>query len=77
MSVVEFTAQFDVAENGWVQGQLKDLPGVITAAPSLNEAKDMLADALREYLLSLGGTEGVETSKAIADAPLEIVIRAA
>jgi predicted RNase H-like HicB family nuclease len=52
-SRVSFTAIYEPVENGWVQARIRELPGVITAAPSLDEAKELLADALREYLLSL------------------------
>lgn len=47
------TAIFEPVEGGWVQARLRELPEVITAAPSHDEAREMLADALREYLLSL------------------------
>jgi predicted RNase H-like HicB family nuclease len=52
-SRVSFTAIYEPVENGWVQARIRELPGVITAAPSLKEAKELIADALREYLLSL------------------------
>jgi hypothetical protein len=35
-----------------VQGRIAEMPGVITAAPTLDEAKEMLRDALAEYLAS-------------------------
>lgn len=47
-----FRAVFETVEDEWIQGRLVDLPGVITAAPTLDEAKAMLADALAEYLRS-------------------------
>jgi predicted RNase H-like HicB family nuclease len=51
--VVSFTAVYESVENGWYQGRLLEVPGVITAAPTRTEAEDLLLDALREYLLSL------------------------
>jgi predicted RNase H-like HicB family nuclease len=54
---VSFTAVYEPVENGWVQAHLAELPGVITAAPTQAEAKELLADALREYLLALGEAE--------------------
>ena len=39
-------------EAGWTQARIAELPGVITAAPTRAAAKDMVLDALREYLLS-------------------------
>ncbi|HVL81081.1 MAG TPA: hypothetical protein VM840_05755 [Actinomycetota bacterium] len=51
------TAVFDVVENGWIQAQIREIPGVITAAPTQEEAEEMLLDALHEYLLSFGPTK--------------------
>lgn len=48
------TAVFEVVEDGWVQGRIEEFPGVITAAPNLAEAKDLLVDALGEFLLTQG-----------------------
>jgi predicted RNase H-like HicB family nuclease len=52
-SRISLTAVYEPVEGGWTQARIKELPGVITAAPSLEEAKELLTDALREYLLSL------------------------
>jgi predicted RNase H-like HicB family nuclease len=49
-----FTAVYEPVENGWMQARIEELPAVITAAPTLAEAKELLVDALHEYLLSLG-----------------------
>ncbi len=49
---LKLTAVYEPVENGWTQGHLVELPGVITAAPTLAEAKEMLRDALAEYLAS-------------------------
>ena len=50
---VTLTATYRVVDNGWVEARVEELPQVITAAPSLAEAKSMLRDALAEYLASL------------------------
>ena len=50
---VALTAVYQPVEDGWTQARLEELPGAITAAPSPEEAKEMLVDALHEYLLSL------------------------
>jgi predicted RNase H-like HicB family nuclease len=52
-SGLSYTAVFEPVEDGWVQARLAELPGVITAAPTQDEAQELLLDALREYLLSL------------------------
>lgn len=49
---LSLTAVFQPDENGWVQATIREIPGVITAAPTRAEAEDLLLDALREYLLS-------------------------
>ena len=61
-SRVTLTAVFEPVENGWTQARIAELPGVITAAPTLSEAKELLVDALREYLLALQQPEGTATS---------------
>jgi predicted RNase H-like HicB family nuclease len=57
---LNLTAVFESVENGWVQARVPELPGVITAAPTHEEARELLLDAVREYLLSL-----------LSDSPLE------
>lgn len=47
------TPIYEEVENGWIQGRIKELPEVITAAPTLEEAQEHLLDALREYVASL------------------------
>jgi hypothetical protein len=44
---------YEPVENGWVQARIEELPAVITAAPSRDEARAQVIDALREYLLAL------------------------
>ncbi len=47
-------------EEGWTQAQIVELPDVITAAPTRAEAKEMVVDALQEYLLSFADDDGVD-----------------
>ena len=51
---IELTAVYEPVEDGWIQAWIAEVPGVITAAPTLDEAKELLLDALREYLLARG-----------------------
>lgn len=44
---------YEPVENGWTQARIAEYPPVITAAPTREGAKEMVLDALREYLLSL------------------------
>lgn len=50
---ISYTVIFEEVGDGWVQARLSELPGVITAAPSREQAAEDVVDALREYLLSL------------------------
>jgi predicted RNase H-like HicB family nuclease len=50
---VSLTAIYEPVEDGWVQARLKEIPAVITCAPTRDEAEELLLDAMREYLLSL------------------------
>jgi predicted RNase H-like HicB family nuclease len=71
-----WTAVFETVEDGWVQARVAELPGVITAAPTLAEAKDLLLDAVREYLLSLH-PEPIEPVTGAVQEALHVVIDAA
>jgi predicted RNase H-like HicB family nuclease len=50
---VEFTIAYQPVEHGWTQARIVELPAVITAGPTRADAKALVLDALREYLLSL------------------------
>jgi predicted RNase H-like HicB family nuclease len=80
-SRISLTAVYESVDGGWIQARVAELPGVITAAPTLEEAKELLPDALREYLLALGEAEATERPPATAgvrwSGALEVVIDAA
>jgi hypothetical protein len=44
---------YEAVENGWTQARIAEYPPVITAEPTREGAKELVLDALREYLLSL------------------------
>ena len=46
------TAVFQPDENGWTMAQLAEWPAVVTCAPTLTEARDMLVDAAQEMVAS-------------------------
>ena len=46
------TAVFTPDENGWTLAQLAEWPAVVTCAPTLDEAREMLVDAAREMVAS-------------------------
>lgn len=70
------TAVYETVEGGWTQARVEELPAVITAAPTLDEAKELLLDALREYLLSLASEPSTPEGPG-ERVPLQIVISAA
>lgn len=73
-----WTGVFETVEDGWVQARVAEVPGVITAAPTQDEARESLVDALREYLLSLGDGEPQPPVPATAHREtLHVVIAAA
>ena len=52
MSPIQLSIIYQQVEDGWIQARIAEFPGVITAAPTKAEAKGLVLDALREYLLS-------------------------
>jgi len=46
---------YEPVEDGWVQARIEGIPEVITAGPTRREARVLVLDALREYLLSIRG----------------------
>ena len=50
---IPLTVVYESVEGGWTQATIAELPGVITAAPSREEAKALVVDALHEFLRSL------------------------
>jgi predicted RNase H-like HicB family nuclease len=75
---VVFNAIYENVEGGWVQGRVRELPEVITAAPSLEDAKELLLDALLEYLRSLGARDEsqIEAAEPLAEGKLAISLSA-
>lgn len=72
-----FTARFELVEDGWVQATIDELPGVITAGRSREEAKHLLVDALQTYLLALGDLERADSQQRTGDPePLLITVGA-
>jgi predicted RNase H-like HicB family nuclease len=48
--MVSLTPIYETVENGWIQARIRELPEVLTVAPTQDEAQTMLRDALREYV---------------------------
>jgi predicted RNase H-like HicB family nuclease len=54
---VELHVIFEPDEEGWVRATVEELPGVITCAPTLDEARELIRDALDEWLQALTSAE--------------------
>lgn len=52
MATLSLTAVFEPVEGGWTQASLLDVPGVITCAPTRARARELLVDALEQFLRS-------------------------
>lgn len=54
---MELHVVFEPDEGGWVRATIEELPGVITCAPTRDEARELVRDALDEWLLALTSAE--------------------
>jgi predicted RNase H-like HicB family nuclease len=70
---VAFTAVYETVENGWVQARLAEIPGVITVAPTRDEATAMLLDAFAEYVRSFAD----DSTPGTPGTPVNVTITAA
>lgn len=50
---ISLSVVYEPVENGWVQARIEGIPEVITAGRTKDEARELVVDALREYLLSI------------------------
>jgi predicted RNase H-like HicB family nuclease len=49
--MLEYHAAYYLIEDGWYMAKVLDFPGVVTQGKTLNSARRMLRDALRELAL--------------------------
>jgi hypothetical protein len=63
MPSLELSIVYEPVENGWTQARIAEYPAVITAAPTREGAKELVLDALREYLLSLADDQSSEAGE--------------
>ena len=52
---ISISIVYEPVEQGWVQARIEGIPEVITAGRTKDEARALVLDALREYLLSIRG----------------------
>ena len=48
---------YEPDEAGWVRATVEEIPQVITCAPSQSEARELIRDALNEWLAALTSQE--------------------
>lgn len=48
----EFTVVYTPIEDGWIMAQVPELPGAVTQGRDLNEAREMIQDAVELLLQS-------------------------
>ena len=54
---------YEPVERGWVQARIEGIPQVITAGPTKVEARELVLDALREYLASIGNGDTADRER--------------
>lgn len=54
---MELHVVFEPDEGSWVRATVEELPGVITCAPTRDEARELVRDALDEWLRALTSAE--------------------
>jgi len=50
---LKLTAVFEPGEDGWINVHVLEIPGINTCGRGEAEAREMLADAVREFVASL------------------------
>lgn len=69
---LRLTAVFEPDDDGWIYTRVLEIPGVNTSARTEAEAKEMLEDAVREFVASLADTAERERSPDTRYETLEI-----
>ena len=53
--LISISIVYEPVESGWVQARIEGIPEVITAGRTKDEARTLVLDGLREYLLAIRG----------------------
>jgi len=53
--LISISIVYEPVESRWVQARIEGIPEVITAGPTKDEARTLVLDGLREYLLAIRG----------------------
>jgi hypothetical protein len=54
---------YEPVEQGWVQARIEGIPQVITAGATKDEARELVLDALREYLASIENGDAADRER--------------
>jgi hypothetical protein len=60
---ISLSIVYEPVESGWVQARIEGIPEVITAGRSKGEARELVLDALREYLASIGNGDPADRER--------------
>ncbi len=66
------TAVYEPDERGWVNAHVLEIPGINTCAPTEDEARTMLADAVREFVAALADLVAQDATCSTRYEPIEI-----
>ena len=76
---VKFTVMYEDVGEGWVMARIAEVPEVITQGATLEEARDMVRSALREWLefyVQERSSEHLEVPPGARSEALELTIAA-
>ena len=60
---ISLSIVYEPVERGWVQARIEGIPQVITAGPTKEEARELVLDALREYLASIENGDAADRER--------------
>ena len=60
---ISLSIVYEPVERGWVQARIEGIPQVITAGPTKHEARELVLDALREYLASIENGDAADRER--------------
>lgn len=60
---MELHVVFEPDEGGWVRATIEELPGVVTCAPTRDEARELARDALRALTSAERATIGAQATR--------------
>ena len=68
------TAVYEPDDNGWVHAHVLEIPGINTCGRTEAEAREMLADAVREFVAALADRAERDATGATSYEPLDIAL---